>query len=220
MKKLFALTLALLIGTTLQLQAQITHTANGAVDQNAEQILKKAADKMGGSSAVSFTVTMVNKDTNKKEKARQSADVLFFKNKYRVSAADQVLYCNGTSVWHWNKSANEVMLTTLTSSDDDLMNPSKLLANYKQNYKPKFIRQENDGTAVVDLTPKKSKSFYKIRLLINGTNGVLKKMEIHNYDGSEADYMVSNFKSGVKTTESDFAFQATQNPKVEVIDMR
>lgn len=200
-------------------KAQITHTNNGTVDQNAETLLKQAAQKMN-SGTVSFTVTMISKNADKKETSRHSAKVLYNKGKYRVTTNDQALYCDGKSVWHWNKSNNECVVNNVSSSDDDLMNPALLLNNYSKNYRAKFIRTEEDGTAVVDLTPKKARSFYKIRMQINSTNGIIKSMTLHNYDSSSAEYSVSNFKTGVSSTEADFSFPASQNPKVEVIDMR
>ena len=42
----------------LNAQAQLTHTAKGAVDETANAIIKKAVAKMSGT--VAFTVTVVN----------------------------------------------------------------------------------------------------------------------------------------------------------------
>lgn len=218
MKRFLLLSLCVLL--SLGTFAQISHTSSGSVDKNAQQMLQKAAKKMN-SNAVSFNVTMINKNSNKKETNRMKATVLFNKGKYRVTSDNQILYCDGTAVWHWNKDVNECTVNKLDgSASDDLMNPAALLSNYSKNFRAKFIRQENDGTVVIDLSPKKARSYHKVRLLINGETGVLKKLELHNYDGSCGEYVVSNFKSGVACKDSDFIFPQSQNPKVEVIDMR
>ena len=204
----------------LSASAQITHTSSGTVDQQAKQILDKASKKVN-TSAVSFSVTMVTKDSDKKETSRMNATVLFNKGKYRVSFADQVMYCDGNALWHWNKAANECVVNPLDAlSGEELMNPAALLSSYSTNFRAKYIRTENDGTAVVDLTPKKARSYHKVRLLISSETGIIKRMEIHNYDGSRSEYTVSQFKSGVACKEGDFTFPRTQNPKVEIIDMR
>ena len=199
--------------------AQITHTAKGDIDENAAKVLKKASAVFEKSN-VSFTVTMVNRDSQKKETARQKADVLYSKGRYRVTAGNQTLYSDGKSVWQWDKQTNEVTVNTLAQGGDDLMNPAALLATYGKNFKTKFIRQEDDGTAVIDLTPFKQKSYYKIRMLINSKNGYIKQMELHNYDSSEGIYQISAFKAGTKCTDNDFRFDAEANKGVEVIDMR
>ncbi|MBP5548408.1 MAG: outer membrane lipoprotein carrier protein LolA [Bacteroidales bacterium] len=210
-----------LIFTVLSLSifAQITHTKDGSVDQNAEKILKKAAQKINDGT-VSFSVTMTNKNPEKKITAKMEANVLYYKGKYRVSFDDNVVYCNGNEIQHWNKGTNELVINNMSEDDDNLMNPANLLANYSKNYKAKFIRQETNGNAVIDLTPKKTKSYYKIRLIINANNGIIQNMEMHNYDSSCGEYKVTNFKGGLKYNESDYTFSKSKNPGVEVIDMR
>ena len=218
MKKILALSLSLSIMVSLA-TAQISHTRSGQVDKNATEILSKANKKLT-TNAVSFTVTMVNKNSDKKETARQDADVLYNKGKYRVSFDGNVIYCDGVSTWHWNKEAKEVVVNNMSQSPDDLMNPAALLSNYGKDFNAKFIRKEQNGDAVIDLTPKKSKSYYKIRIIVNADNGNIRRMEMHNYDGSCGEYHISGFKSGVKSSEADFTFSKTQNPGVEIIDMR
>ncbi len=219
MKSVVCAYVLLIFSCFAPLNAQITHTANGNVDENAQKVLKKALDKLNANAAVSFKVTVVNKDAQKKETLRQAVDVLYSKGKYRVTDANQILYCNGKSVWHWTKSTKEVVVSPVSESDDDLMNPAKLLANYSKNYRPKFIRVEEDGTAIIDLTPKHSRSFHKIRLFIVEKTGLLKKMEMHNYDSSRGEYTITNYKSA-KATAADFMFDAASHKEVEVIDMR
>ena len=121
---------------------------------------------------------------------------------------------------HWNQETNEVVINNMSASEDDLMNPAAILNNYQKNFKAKFIRQETDGNAVIDLTPKSAKSYYKIRLIVGASSGVLKRMEMHNYDGSSGEFVISNYKSGVTATETDFTFPKAQHPDVEIIDMR
>ena len=199
--------------------AQITHTANGAVDLNAEIILKKATQKIN-SNAISFTVTLISKDSNKKETARRKADILYKAGKYRATFGSNIIYCDGNATWHWNKDADEVVVNKLTNAEDDLINPAGIVANYKKNFNAKYIRTEQDGNAIVDLTPKKTKSYYKIRMTIDSNTGWLVKMVMHNYDGSSSEYLTSNLKSGVKADANDFTFNEKQNPGIEVIDMR
>ena len=209
-----------MVATAFLSTAQITHTSRGDIDENAAKVLKKASSLFEKNSAVSFSVTMINRNSQKKETNRTKADILYNRGKYRVTSGEQTLYCDGQNVWQWDKSASEVTVNTLAPSSDDLMNPANLLANYAKNFKTKFIRLEDDGTAVIDLTPYKSKSYYKIRMLINSKNGIIKQMEIHNYDSSEGIYQVSGFKSGVKSADKDFIFDSANNKGVEIIDMR
>lgn len=217
MKKFFSLLLmaAWLVPAT----AQITHTSQGNVDKNADAILSKAANKIN-SGTVSFTVTMVNKDANKKETARMKANVVYKKGKYHVSFEGNEIYCDGTATWHWSKESNEVVVNKMSESEDDLMNPANILTHYKKNFKCKFIRQESNGDAVIDLTPKKSKSYYKIRIIVNANSGIVQRMEMHNYDSSSGEYIISKFNGSAKASDTEFTFSKEKYPGVEVLDMR
>lgn len=215
MKRIVLLIAALAAITGLS--AQITHTAQGAVDQTAESLIAKASAKMSGT--VAFSVTVINYDSSKKETFRKKASILYNAPRYQVKAGDIEVYCDGKTVWQLNRTAKEVMVTNMTESDDDLTNPAKLLANYKKNYRAKYIREDADGTAVVDLQPKKSAPYHKIRLYIVAKTGLLKKLEQHNYDSSRGEYTVSNFKN-TKAADADFVFDAKANPGIEVVDMR
>ena len=198
-------------------KAQITHASQGRLDENATEVLKKAAARFDKN--VSFTVTMTVLDGKKQEKARQSAQVRYNKGKYRLTLPDQELICDGTTVWHWNKSAKEVTINNMVDDDIDLLNPGRLLAGYGKSFKAKYIRTEDDGTAIVDLQPRSTRSFHKIRLFINEEDGLLRRMEVHKYDSGRENYDITEFKRA-SNAASQFTFDTAKHPDVEVIDMR
>lgn len=218
MRTLF-FTLLMTLGLVFPLSAQIDHTSKGPVDKNAETILTKAS-ALFQKSPVSFTVTLVNIAADKKETARQSVRVLYNRGCYRVTMTGHQILCDKKSLWHWDLDAREVVVSNLQDATDELFNPPKLLANYKASFRPKYIRTDSDGTAIIDLTPKSSKSYHKLRLFINEKTGRLVKGEIHNYDGSCGRYLISNFQTNAKCAPSDFTFDPKANKEVEVIDMR
>lgn len=216
MRKLFIFFLMSMV-MAIPAYAQLTHTAEGAIDQNANAILKKAAAKMSGT--VSFTVTVVNKDSNKKETFRKKVDVLYNSPRYRVKSSDIEIYSDGKSVWQYNKQAKEVVISPMSTATDDLTNPALLLSNYSKNFRAKYIRLEDDGTAVIDLQPIKSRSYHKIRLFINSKSYLLKKLEQHDFDSSRGEYTITNFKN-TKAADADFVFDTKSHTDVEVVDMR
>lgn len=197
-------------------QAQITHSEQGTVDKTADVLLKKAAGKFGN---VSFTVTATIQDSQKRETMKQKAEVLYCKGCYRLTVADQEIICDGKAVWQWNKTAREVAVSNMSDDDMDLFNPARLLSSYGKNFRAKYIRTEDDGTAIVDLQPRSSRSFHKIRLFVDEKSGLLRRMEVHKYDSSREIYDISGFKNA-GTPASRFTFDPKQHPEAEVIDMR
>ena len=197
--------------------AQITHASQGRLDENATMALKKASDRFGQN--VSFNVTLTTLDSQHKKTGSYTAEVRYNKGKYRLVMSDQELVCDGTTVWQWNKQANEVTVSTLGDDDIDLMNPGRLLANYDRDFKAKYIRTDDDGTAVIDLQPRSARSYHKIRLLVDEETGLLKRMEVHRFDSSRELYDISNFKRTANAA-SQFTFDPARHPDVEIIDMR
>ena len=205
----------MLMGLVAGVQAQISHTERGAVDQKADALLKRAATQFGN---VSFKVTASMLDAQKKETLRQTAQVLYCKGCYRVSVADQEVICDGKTVWQWNKTAREVAVTNMSTDDVDLMNPARLLKNYDKSFRAKYIRTD-DGVALVDLQPRSARSFHKIRLYMNEKSGQLQRMEVHKYDSSREVYEITEFKRA-STPAAKFTFDPSQHAGVEIIDMR
>lgn len=203
--------------TVNSVQAQITHSAQGDVDQKAAAVLKKAAARFDQN--VAFTVEVTLLDAQHKESLRQSAQVLYDKGRYRLTVSGQEVVCDGTTVWQWNKAAREVVVSNMGSDDVDLMNPARLLSNYGKSFRAKYIRTDDDGSAVIDLQPRSARSFHKIRLLVNEKDGTLKRMEVHKYDSGRELYDISGFRRA-STPASQFTFDAAKHPDVEVIDMR
>jgi outer membrane lipoprotein-sorting protein len=215
MKKILIALLPLLL--LLPARAQITHNSQGQLDQNATDILKKASARFQQN--VAFNVTATIFDGNKKQLAKHTAQVRYHKGKYHLVMEGQELISDGTVVWQWNKQANEVAINNLSTDDVDLLNPGRLLENYQRNFKAKYIRTDDDGTAIIDLTPRSTRSYHKIRLFIKEDDGLVRRIEVQKYDSGREIYDISDFKRA-SNAASQFTFDPAKHPGVEVIDMR
>lgn len=215
MKKIAMMLVAMVAMATMAM-GQITHMASGQTDKTAEALLNKAASKLVN---VRFRVTMTMLDADKKQQARQTADVVLSGSSYTLVSDDQEVMCDGTTVWYWNKSAGEVTVNDMPKSDElNLFNPGQMLTSYSENFRAKYIRTDDDGTAVVDLQPRAACSFHKIRLFIVESSGQLKRAEVHKYDSSREVYDFERYAYG--RTRTSFTFDSKAHPEVEVIDMR
>lgn len=215
MKRLLIVLISLigLIGGT---QAQITHNSQGHLDENATAALEKASKKL---QSVKGTVTLTMLDSNKKQTAKHTAEISYWKGKYHLSTDGMEIWCDGSTVWQWNKEAKEIVINNMPpDSEIDILNPSRLIANYAKNFRAKYIRTEDDGTAIIDLQPRSAQSYHKIRLFIEEETGVLKRLEVHKYDSSREIYDFSKLKNVI--LKGAFKFNPADHPEAEVIDMR
>lgn len=204
------------LALTLPANAQITHSANGSVDAKAAEVLKKAASRFDQN--VTFSVMMKAFDSNKKEIQRQSAQVKYNHGRYHLSTTGMDLYCDGTTVWMVNQTAKEVTVENVSNEDVNLFNPGRLLATYDKHFRAKYIRTESD-TDVIDLQPRATRNYHKIRLRIDTKTGLVKRLEVHKYDSSREVYELSDFKRA-SNKEAEFTFDPAKHPDMELIDMR
>ena len=214
MKKiLLALTCLLL---TTALMAQNT-------DGGANELLNKVSQKYQGFSTMQFHYTLV---TSKDSKTLSTAQGDFYLkgNKYHTSYGGQTFFCDGISLWNYQKSTNEVSVYEYDPEDDDnMMNPRLLLKNWDKHFRAKFIRDDfTNGQAItlVDLTPKVSQSYYRIRLFIQKNNLQIKKIVVYEKDNTLYTYNIEQFKSNVTLADDLFVFNKSKYPNVEVNDMR
>ena len=206
---------AFVVAVQAPMWSQISHSAQGQTDKKANQLIEKAAAKVANAR---FTVTMSAYDGEHKLLSSQKADVALSGSRYNLTAADQQVICDGKTVWHWNKTAKEVTVTDMPTDDFNLFNPSAMLAGHERNFRAKYIRTEEDGTAVVDLQPRSARTFHKLRLFIEEKSGKLKRAEVHKYDSSREVYDFGKQSYGRQS--GPFAFDSKAHPEVEVIDMR
>lgn len=205
-----------LIGFISGVQAQITHNSQGRLDENATEVLGKAAKKL---QSVKGSVTLTLLDSEKKQTGKHSAEITYWKGKYHLTTDGMEIWCDGATVWQWNKTAKEIVINNMPpDSEIDLLNPGRLIVNYAKNFRAKYIRTEDDGTAIIDLQPRSAQSYHKIRLFIDEESGVLKRMEVQKYDSSREIYDFSKLK--FIPIKGAFKFNPEQHPEAEVIDMR
>ncbi len=208
--------LILIIGMAVMGFAQNT-------DGGATELLKKVSAKYQAYTSMQFHYTLkTTKDS--KTLSTSQGDFALKGNKYRTTFSGQTFYCDGQSIWNYQKSTNEVSIYEYDPEDDEnMMNPQKILKNWEKQFRAKYIRDEfnnNISTALIDLTPKVAQSYYRIRLFINKANNQILRIAMYEKDNTVYTYHIEQFKSNVTLSDSYFVFDKSKYPGVEVNDMR
>lgn len=192
-------------------------------DGGANEMLKKVSAKYQAYSSMQFHYTLKTTKDGKTLSTTQG-DFALKGNKYRTSFKDQTYFCDGTSIWNYQKSSNEVSVYEYDPSDDEnMMNPQIILKNWEKQFRAKYIRDEfnnNISTALIDLTPKTTQSYYRIRLYINKANNQILRIALYEKDNTTYTYHIEQFKTNVTLADNYFVFDKSKYPGVEVNDMR
>lgn len=192
-------------------------------DGGANELLKKVSAKYQAYTSMQFHYTLKTTKDGKTLSTSQG-DFALKGNKYRTTFGDQTFFCDGSSIWNYQKSSNEVSVYEYDPSDDEnMMNPQIILKNWEKQFRAKYIRDEfnnNISTALIDLTPKTTQSYYRIRLFINKANNQILRIALYEKDNTIYTYHIEQFKTNVTLADSYFVFDKSKYPGVEVNDMR
>jgi outer membrane lipoprotein-sorting protein len=102
--------------------------------------------------------------------------------KYRVSETGQEIFCDGSNISTYDKSANELTITKLDPTANSL-NPQKIFTNfYDKDFLYKLNGDVNMGgrvTQEIELTPiDKSKPFFKVLVYVDKKNQTITSTKV------------------------------------------
>lgn len=191
-------------------------------DTTAKHILWLVSNKT--KSYKSYKIEFLIKfETNKKIlKETKEGTVIIKDNKYKLSLDDQIIFNDGKTLWTYLPEQEEVTIQNFKESDKSFT-PQKIISGYTKDFTPKLIKEYNENGKnymTIDLTPIKSQSYYKVRLIINKDQLQIKSSVFYEKDGSKYRYEFNKVTANVTVNDSDFVFNLKDYPRVEVIDMR
>ncbi|MEM9858319.1 MAG: outer membrane lipoprotein carrier protein LolA [Bacteroidota bacterium] len=214
MKKYLILVLVLCVGAI---------NLFGQYDPQARTILDNMSDKVRAIDAYSADIS--NSLVNEIDGINDTFEgkIIVQADKYKLELDEQVVINNGTTVWTYLPDVNEVNIDNY-DPDEDEITPSKIYDAYKEGYKYILMGEETKNGAlcsVIDLVPNdKDSQFYKIKLFIAKKDNLLKGWTMFERSGNKYLYEIKNFNSSISVKNSDFEFDATKYPGVDIIDLR
>ena len=140
--------------------------------------------------------------------------------RYKVTFSGQEIFCNGTTIWNYDKAANEVTISKLDPSNNTIT-PQKLFTNF---YDKDFLYKLNSdakGIQEIELTPiDKSKLFHKVIVYINKTTQTITSTKIFEKAGNRYTYTVSGMNTKGSIADDTFVFNQKNYPGMEIVDLR
>ena len=190
---------ALLVGTTAIAIAQ-------ASDPAAKAILDGVSAKFKTFTTVQATFTYKVENAAGKALSTKTGTILMKGTKYKVTFSGQEIFCNGTTIWNYDKLENEVTISKLDASSG-MVTPQKLFTNF---YDKDFLYKLNGVATLngkklkeVELTPvDKTKPFFKVLLYVD--KSAINTTKIFEKNGSRYTYSTSSFKPNVVIADATF----------------
>jgi outer membrane lipoprotein-sorting protein len=145
-------------------------------------------------------------------------------SQYRVSVSGQEIYSDGTNIWTFDKSANEVQITKFDGSANTIT-PQKMFTNfYDKDFLYKLNGETKHGNKTlqeIELTPiDKTKTFFKVLVDIDKNTRSIQSTKVFQKTGDRYTYTITSLKINTNLPDGLFVFNTKDYPKVEVVDLR
>ena len=214
MKKIFAF---------LFLFGAFASLAQAQQDPKAEKILEAMTRKYQSLKVFSATFNQTLENPKNKIKETMQGEIFVSGNKFRLKMKDQEIINNGTTLWTFMKSENEVNISD-NDPEDQQMSPSAIFTLYKKGYKYALvdeIREAGQGYYIIELSPEdKNNPGFKVRLQINKKDNSLKNWTMFRNNGNRYIYSIKNFNPDPEVDANFFSFDKSKYKGVKVIDLR
>ena len=215
MKKLYLS--ALLFATTTLAIAQ-------ASDPAAKAILDGVSAKFKTFTAVQAGFTYKVENASGNVLSSKVGTIMMKGTKYKVNFSGQEIFCNGTTIWNYDKGANEVTISKLDASGG-MVTPQKLFTNfYDKDFRYILNGEKTVGGKVVqeiEMTPiDKSKPFHKVYVQVDKKTKTIYSTKVLENAGNRYSYTVNTMKTNVTLADSQFTFDKSKYPGVEEVDLR
>lgn len=193
-------------------------------DPEAKKILDAVSAKFKTFSTVQASFTYKVENAAGKALSTKTGTIIMKGTKYRLSFSGQEIFCNGTTVWNFDKAANEVTINNLDASSG-MITPQKLFSNfYDKDFFYTLNGEKKVGTKTVQeiqMTPvDKSKSFHTVYLQIDKAAKTIYSTKVLENAGNRYSYTVNSMKTNIPVQDNQFVFDKSKYPGVTVEDLR
>ena len=220
MKRLLVTITAFLI--IISAQAQTGSKGLGASEPAAKKILDAVSNKFKTFKTVKAKFSLKIENATGKSVGNKTGNVYMKGTRYRISLPGQDIFSDGSNVWTYDKSANEVTISKLDPSANSIT-PQKLFTNF---YDKDFLYKLNGNVKLngkqmqeVELTPiDKTKPYFKVLVYVNSS--IINSTKVMEKTGNKYTYSINNMITNKVIEDGMFVFDQKKYPGVEVVDLR
>ena len=191
-------------------------------DKKSDDILNKISAEIKGLSSfyIEFTMNVQNSATG--ENSNQKGFGWVKGNKYFASLGQNTLVSNAVKNWTIVKEEKVTYQSDVDLSDDESMNPKKLMTIWESGFKSKYNKTttiNNKSVHQIDLFPVNpgEVNYHTITLYVGTDNNELYQAVMKTKDGSTMTYTISTFSKNKAVADSKFVYNPQDYPGYQLI---
>src|ERR1017187_783530 len=168
----------------------------GKSDQDAKKILDNVSAKFKSYRSVIAHFVLKIENASAKSLGTKTGVVNMKDSKYRISVSGQEIYSDGTNIWTYDKSANEVQITKFDGSTNAIT-PQKMFTDfYDKDFLYKLNEETKQGNKTlqeIELTPvDKTKPFFKVLVEVDKKTQSIISTKVFQKTGDRYTYTITN----------------------------
>ncbi len=194
-----------------------------ASDPAAKKILDQASAKIKSYKSIQAVFTLQLQDAQGASQGTKKGNVNMKGSKYVVFITGQEIYCDGKTIWTYDKSANEVTITKVDPNSNTL-SPQKLFSNfYDKDFLYKMNGEQKMGAKTVveiEMTPiDKTQNFHKVYLYVDTKSHLVTSGKMLDKSGNKYIYTINSLNGTANLPDSGFVFDKAKHPGVEEVNL-
>ncbi len=199
-----------------------TITNAQVVDAKAKKILDKVAEKAKTYDNLKFKFEYRMQDKAHKIDNTIPGTIVMKGDMYNLQIMGRNVITNGATIWTHDPDAEEIQISNVDKSNDSFAF-LKIITSVGDKYKSKYIKSVKEGGNaydIIDLTPKKGESYYKIRVKIDKSLSSITEAIIYEKDNVTYTFEVVKFETNLELPTGYFEMNTDKFPDSEVVDLR
>lgn len=193
-----------------------------AQDAKAQGILDKLSQKIKAQKTFYVEYSATVKNTANGTNSTVTGKGWVKGDKFCATYGETTIISNGIKTWTIVKEEKTVYESDADGSDEESINPKKLLTIWESGFKNKYEKEETlngEKVHVIHLYPKNAgkANYHTITLYISKEDNELKKAIMKAKDGTVSTYTLTKFTSNPTVDDSKFVFDKSKYPGYEIV---
>lgn len=194
-------------------------------DSSAKVILDKVSKNLESYSSVIADFELIIDNRMEDLHSKSSGSLQIKGNKYYMESMGTQVYFNGVTMWSYINDINEVTITEPEAGESDFVdNPALIFSFYNRDFKYRLVGEANVDKMwmyEIDLYPKNlNQPYSKFKLFVDKKTNMLYMVKAVSKEAIDYTIFITNTKFNLPINESQFTFNPSDYPKIEVVDMR
>ncbi len=195
-------------------------------DQKAKEILDKVSENTRSFKSITadFSFSMENEEMDIHEKNEGSIKIKGKKYVVEIPDVGVKIFSDGITVWNYMKDGNQVTISNIEDSGNELMDPASVFSIYEKGFNSRYLGEVIEGGKncyQIELLPDNEEfEVSKINIHISKSEMIIHSAQLYGTDGNIYGILVKKMDTSKDLNDAEFVFNQANFPDVEVIDFR